>query len=226
MSKKFVASFSAIQAYETCPFKYYHERVTKKYDQPKGEAAIWGDEVHKKFETSIQTGAPMPTSMAKYQPVLDLVLNSPGDKYPEVKLAVTADLRPCDFFSPDAWLRGICDLLVLNGYRAGAFDWKTGKKKKESSQLDIMACLTMLTYEEVDYTTTAFVWLQEPKPTRVEPRIVGREEVPELMEGFRERIDNMNYSYEHNVWPMRPSGLCKQWCPVRECPHNGQYRRR
>lgn len=226
MSKKFVASFSAIQSYETCPFKYYHERVSKKYEQPKGEAAIWGDEVHKKLETSIHTGERLPVSMAKYQPVIDIVAQSPGDKLPEVKLAVTQDFEACDFFSPDAWLRGICDLLVLNGHRAGAFDWKTGKKKKESSQLDIMACLTMAAYPEVEYVITSFVWLQEPNPTRVEPKIVDRGEMPELISGFSDRIANINYSYEHDVWPMRPSGLCKQWCPVRECPHNGHYRRR
>ena len=221
---KFVASFSAIQAYETCPLKYYHERVTKKYEQPKGEAAIWGDEVHKKLEAGINTGTPLPQSMAKYQPILDTVMASPGEKLPEVKLAVTKDLQPCDFFAPDAWLRGICDLLVLNGYKAGAFDWKTGKKKKESSQLDIMACLTMARYPEVEYVVTSFVWLQEPKPTRVEPKLVDREELPELFDGFASRISDIEYSYQNNVWPARPSGLCKQWCPVRECPHNGHYR--
>lgn len=226
MTKKFVASFSAIQAYETCPRKYYEERVTRRYEQPKGEAAIWGDEVHKKIENSIKTGEPMPSPMARYQPVVDIIHNTTGDLYPEIKLAITADLKPCDFFSPQAWLRGICDLLIVRDHMGAAFDWKTGKKKKESSQLDVMASLAFLHFPKIEYIHTAFVWLQEMDMTKVEPRFVAREDVPELMEGFRSRVSDIEYSYEHNIWPERQSGLCKQWCPVKECVHNGGYRRK
>lgn len=226
MTRKFVASFSAIKDYETCPFKYYNERVTRKYEQPKNEAAIWGDEVHKKIEHCINTGDALPPTMEKYQTIVDIVANSPGDIYPELKLAVTKDFTPCDFFSPDAWLRGICDLFVVNGHRAGALDWKTGKKKKETSQLDIMACLGMAQFPEVEYVISSFVWLQEPSPTRVNPKIVAREDTEELHADFRRRIGNIEYSMAQNCWPMQQSGLCRNWCPVRECPHNGNYRRK
>ena len=226
MAHKFVASFSAISSYETCPRKYYEERVTKRYQQPEGEAAIWGNEVHKKIEASLNTGEALPETMVKYQPILDIVTKTTGDIYPEIKLAVTQDLVACDFFSPDAWLRGVCDLLVLKEYKGAAFDWKTGKKKRETSQLDMMACLTFARFPEIEYLHTSFVWLQESNPTKLEPKFVAKEDAPELFEGFRGRVKDMMYSYEHNVWPERPSGLCKQWCPVRECAHNGGFRRR
>ena len=28
-------------------------------------------------------------------------------------------------------------------------------------------------------------------------------------------------AYNNDVWNPRPNGLCKKWCKVQSCPHNG-----
>jgi len=44
----------------------------------------------------------------------------------------------------------------------------------------------------------------------------------DLWEPFLDTIEQMKWSLQHDTWPAKPSGLCKAWCPVLSCPHNGK----
>ena len=43
-----------------------------------------------------------------------------------------------------------------------------------------------------------------------------------LWQKWSDRFEDMEAAYDNDVWNPKPSGLCRQWCQVVECPHNGR----
>ena len=136
-------SHSALGDFLNCPKQYFHKRVAKDVQDTQGEAALWGDQVHKFFEASILAfrgqhpeaeeiwatlrlqGMDPDESFKAYTPYLESVLAIPRDDIlPERQYAIGKDLKPCDWFSADVWCRGIIDVLILKGDKAYALDWK------------------------------------------------------------------------------------------------------
>jgi len=155
--------------------------------------------------------------MKHFSPVADKIIHARGDTYVEIQLAATINLEPCAFDAPDAYMRGIGDLVKVNGKNALANDWKTGKRKPASLQLDMMGVLVFANFPEVEKVITLFTWFQEP--SRPTSKILMRDEIPEIMQQFTEGVANMMWSEQHNAWPEKPSGLCRGWCPVKTCRH-------
>jgi RecB family exonuclease len=44
-------------------------------------------------------------------------------------MALTLDRQPCGFYDKNRWVRGIADLLIINGEDAAVIDYKTGSEK-------------------------------------------------------------------------------------------------
>lgn len=210
-------SYSSFDAYRTCPRMFYEQRISKKYPFVDTPATIWGKEVHSALENRANYGTDLPENMARFQPVADRIIYAPGDTYAEVKLAVDINLNAVDFWDKDAYARGVGDIVKINNNKALVGDWKTGKRKPASLQLDLMAVLTFSWFPEVEEITSCFVWFKEPsKPTS---KKFKRGDEEKIMEQFESTVQDMQYSMEHNVWPEKPSGLCNGWCPVKECKH-------
>lgn len=132
-------SFTALSDFENCPKQFYHKRVAKDVKEEMGDAALWGDNVHKFFEYSIMAYQGLPieaaeatailqgaeTDFATYKPYLEAVLSLPADElFAERQYAITKHLVPCDWFAKDVWCRGIIDVLAIKGSKAYALDWK------------------------------------------------------------------------------------------------------
>ena len=111
------------------------------------------------------------------------------------------------------------DLGVVDDKKAALFDWKTGKRKPGSDQLQLMALLAFIHYPWIEKVVTGFIWLKEGKIDREK---FTREQVPELWQDFLPRITRMERAYNESKWPARPSGLCKNWCYVKSCEHCGK----
>ena len=43
-----------------------------------------------------------------------------------------------------------------------------------------------------------------------------------LWDKWMDNFSTMETAYSIGVWNPKPSGLCRQWCQVMECPHNGR----
>lgn len=210
-------SFSSWDAYNTCPKQFYETKIAKNWPVEMTEYMIWGNTVHKAIEDYIKEGKDIPLVMQRFKPIVDKIIDKPGDTYAELELACTQDLKPTGFWDANAWCRGKGDVLKVNQYVAFNGDWKTGKVKPNSKQLDLMAVMTFAAFPEVQIALTAFIWFQEPsKPTL--GRYV-RADVPRLIKQFEEGVRNMEWSQQNNVWPAKPSGLCHGWCPVKTCLH-------
>jgi hypothetical protein len=238
------ASHSSMDAYSTCPKQFYEVRIAKKWPQQESPEMKWGNDVHKALENNIKYKRPLPAAMAMYQWGLDLLANvKPDTKVnAELDVAVTRDLMPTGFWDNDCYLRGKIDVLAINGEQTAAvnLDWKTGKTKPNSKQLLLSTLMCFGKYPHLEKVKTGFVWLPEADPAkRLTQKLYSRvgdqkllsqddkgkmivNSFDELWEPFHEKVSEMEWSLQHDTWPANPSGLCKQWCPVLTCPHNGK----
>lgn len=215
-------SYSALDSFETCPLKHYLTRVAKKIDDPPGEAVQWGFSVHKALEQYLGKNISLPVSMQKYQKYADMI----RDAYPDAKLlveqqlAVTENLEPTGWWDKDAWFRGVLDVGVINGKTAYVFDWKTGKQKDDTSQLEMFAALTTVHHPQVEEVRSAFIWLQ---PQKITKKVIPKKQAQKFWAEIVPRVDRLESAALHDKWPARPSGLCKRYCPVgqRNCEHCG-----
>lgn len=116
----------------------------------------------------------------------------------------------------------------------------TGKTKPNSLQLTLSTLLCFHSYPALEKVRTVFFWLPETDPRKrtTQKLFIRRDSdvlqttddkgkqamltFEEAWEPFVNTIDQMKWSLQHDTWPAKPSGLCKAWCPVLSCPHNGK----
>lgn len=226
-------SYSALTSYETCPYRFYSTRVSKDVVEPAGLPILLGNEAHKALEVSVRDGAPMPStveattttgetgfvSTSGWEKIVGMVLNTPGEKLVEQQIALDKKLCRVGWIDKDVWVRGIIDLLIINGDKALALDWKTGKRKVDSDQLQLFAALIMHVYPQIDRVDTGFVWL---KTKELDRQTFHRNDLPSIWANFNPRVKRLECAYAANDWTKRPSGLCKNWCPVKTCVFCGK----
>lgn len=204
-------SYSSLTSFETCAKRYYHIKVIKDVLDTPGEAARWGSTVHKHLEDRVRDNAPLPEAIRAYEPLVDKIASAPGTKLIEYQMAVDRDLRPTTWTSDEAWCRGIVDIGLLTGKRALLLDWKTGKRKPDSTQLKLFAGLAFSHFPNVEEIKTGFVWLQVNK---VDKATFTPDHVPSIWQEFVPRVARLERAYDEGKFLPRPSGLCKAHCPV------------
>lgn len=212
-------SHSALQDFNTCPKAFYHKRIAKDVKESQGEAAMWGDRVHKAFEVYLQgaeAGVMLDPELEIYHGMLDDVRRKPGELFAEQKLAINKRLQPCDWFDKDVWMRGIIDVLIKDGATAWVLDWKTGKQKDDPRQLKLFALLVFIHHPEVRNCITEFRWLRTGNTTgatyfRHQESNLWGEMLPDLL--------RYKMAFKHEIFVPRQSGLCNGWCPVQQCEY-------
>lgn len=223
MSKPVAWSYSALGSFITCPLRYYETKVAKRVAEPQTDQTRWGNQVHKALELRIGQGTPLPPNMVQYEPIAAKIADvAKGKKVvTEQKLGLTKSLKPTTFFAKDVWLRAILDLKIENGSRAFVGDWKTGKKNPDSDQLKLFAAVTFAISPWINEVQTSFIWLQSGETTAQK---FVRDDAAGIWQEFLPKVRRLEQAYETNNFPARPSGLCRSWCPVHTCIHNGNYR--
>ncbi|MCH9838941.1 PD-(D/E)XK nuclease family protein, partial [bacterium] len=162
MTKPIAWSHTALKDYEGCPRRYHEVRVLKKYPFQETEATRYGNDLHKAIELYIQNQTPIDEKYVFVQPVVDALLKKPGRKMAEQKMAVTVDLKPCDWFATDAWARGIADLLIIDDENMTAWvaDWKTGNNKyPDRDQLRLMSLLVFAHHPHIRKVNSALIFV-------------------------------------------------------------------
>lgn len=206
---------SSLNSYTTCPYKWFKERVTKEFTMPRGEAALWGERVHKALENAVNTGDDLPETYAKFKPLVAKVRSLPGEHLAEHKFAIDENFAPAPWRS--SWSRGIADLVVKQGDSCVILDYKTGKRKP-SDQLMLYAGYAFVHFPEVKRVHTGFIWLKEHKTDRA---AYTRDQLPDIWGEFLPAVARMKKSFETGDFPKRPNGLCRAWCPVKNCKFCG-----
>lgn len=211
MELKKAWSYSQLTAYETCPKRFELTRVSKVVKEPQTEATIWGNQVHKALELFAAEGKPLPKELKKYERYVEKILSLEGKRVVEERIALDRNFRPTKWMAKDVWVRGIIDIGVVGSEKAYLLDWKTGKRKPDNDQLKLFAALAFAVYPWIDKVTTGFIWL---KTGEFDKEVFTREQLPEIWNEFMPRLQRLAISYEENKWTAKPSGLCRNWCPV------------
>lgn len=213
-------SYSALTSFETCPRKHYETRVAKRVSEAPSEEMTWGNNVHKALERRAKEGKPLPVGMTQWEPMMRRLLDLPGDLLAETQYALDQDFKPTEWFSQDVWLRAIIDFGKLSTTSAVALDYKTGKVKTDIDQLRLFAAVLLTLHPDLEQVHTGYVWL---KSKSIHREVYTRQQEDELWAGFLPRVSRLERAYRDDTWPERPSGLCRAWCPVVNCRHNGRH---
>jgi hypothetical protein len=151
-----------------------------------------------------------------FKPVLDTLLEIPGKRYPEQKMALNKDGKAAEY-NKDYWVRGIVDLMIVDGDTAFIVDYKTGSNKyPEPKQLKLMALMAFARHPELMRIKAGLLFIVHNSFMTEE---YTRDQIPQLWEAFKTDLKRMEVSYESDVWNMNPTQLCG-WCPVNTCPHH------
>ncbi|MCH9838203.1 PD-(D/E)XK nuclease family protein, partial [bacterium] len=137
-------------------------------------------------------------------------------------MAVTVDLKPCDWFDKSTWARGIADLLIIDDENMTAWvaDWKTGNNKyPDRDQLRLMSLLVFAHHPHIRKVNSALIFVVK------DDMVKAKMEVEEFTPGwqqYRERVAKIEASLANGVWHPKQTPLCG-WCPCTGCEHNPKH---
>jgi hypothetical protein len=216
--KPIVHSHSALKRYETCPWQYYQMTVTKNVKDVQSQAGAYGEAMHKAIELRVADGTPLPPNFVHHEKLAEFISQIPGEKHAELKLGITRDLEPCEFWDELCWFRGIVDLVILRDEHSIVIDYKTGKYRGGDGQAERCAALVFAHFPGVQTVDSRFIYFKDKhlaKDTFV------REDMSALLQPTNAVVADIEHSLANNSWPKKPNGLCRKWCAVKSCPHNG-----
>jgi hypothetical protein len=206
-------SFSSLKDYINCPKQYQEIKVLKRFYKAATPQMTYGNEAHKAMENYVRDGTPLAKNYSQYQPVLDVLVEKSGVKYPEHKMALDKDGNACEYNS-GYWVRGIVDLMILDGDTAFIVDYKTGSNKyADTKQLKLMALMVFAHFPQVQKIKAGLLFVAY---NSFIDESYEREDIKELWANFYPDLMRLNNSYENNVWNPNPTPLCG-WCPVKTC---------
>lgn len=207
-----------MSAFETCARKHYHEDIAKTVRRIGSAAADYGTEVHAFFEKRLKNDAPLPLDLRHHEKVMARLATAPGTLMTEQRLALTSALAPTGYFDSDVWVRGRADFVKVNGTRALVIDYKTGRLSDSFDQLDLMSAMVFATLPEIATMTSAFYWTKEKQ---FMSKAYSRSDSTRIWSGFLPRAARRHQAIIASDWPARPNFLCRRYCPVTSCQHNG-----
>ena len=218
---KYTWSYSSLGLFQQCPHKYYRIRILQDVIEPPTDAIRYGLMVHKAAEEYVRDGIEIPDHLEYMRPVLDRMKGYEGETLCEYKMALTRNLEPCAFDSPDAWWRGIADVLNIDGDRARVLDYKTGKSAKyaDTKQLELLSLATFKHFPQVKRTKCALLFVVSNELVTAE---YSAEDMNKHWAKWLVDTARLEKAFEANVWNPRPNFTCGKWCPVEDCVHNGK----
>lgn len=227
--KPFSWSHSAISDFDTCPYQYAHKRIYKTIPYEETEATIWGTRVHKVAE-DLLNGVEVndPEAEALVRPYVNSILASRPDFLGvELQMGLTEDWKACGF--KEGYGRIISDVFIKKGNKITVLDWKTGKRRDKkgnpktisNDQLIINCIAAAIHYPEVQHFNAKYIYVSEPDPAFKTPGIepLERKDLLPHLKNLTEKIKRMKEAILYENYPYSPSGLCRGWCKIPECPH-------
>ena len=202
-------SFSSMNTYFTCPKQYKLTYVTPVIPYQETDATRWGTEVHLALEEYCRDDKPLGDNYKQFKPYGDKLKSLSGTKLYEHEMALDGRFNPTAFDDPAAVLRGIVDVLIVDGDKALVNDWKTGKVKPDSDQLKLFAGFVMAHYPDVQKVKTVYTWLAHKQTTT---EVYSRNDLPDIWQHFLTKVNKIKSSYETDRWIPKTSGLCNGWC--------------
>ena len=200
-------SYSRLSTYEDCPKSYWYSYVEGLPGfRPPSPAANRGSDIHTAAEEYLKGVRKIyPPELQKVSAHAMLLKQKKAQS--ELKLAVTDKWEPCDYKDPNAYLRGIVDILYVEDKTVHVQDWKSGQVYPgHATQMENYVAITAAHFPEAETYVTRLVYIDQgivtlPKhtaPARLKP-------IRMLMDG---RIKNAE---DDTIFPVQPGQACK-WC--------------
>jgi RecB family exonuclease len=215
-------SHSSLKDYEGCAKRYQEVKVLKNFPFIENDATRYGTEFHKAAEDYIQDGVVLPEQFNFAKATLDALIAKPGRKMCELQMALTTDLKPCDWKSKDAWVRGIADLIIVDDENMTAWvvDYKTGNNKyPDREQLKLMSLMVFAHMPHIRKVNSALLFVVKDDMVR---HAMTLDQAEAEWWQYRERVARIEQAHDAGVWNPRPSPLCP-WCPVTTCTHHPKH---
>jgi len=222
MTKVVTWSHSSLKDFEGCAKRHYEVKVLNNFPFTDTVHTIYGKEVHNAIEDYIADGTPIPEKYAFVLPVVDAMLSKKGRKFAEYEMALTTDLRPCDFSDPGRWVRGIADMIIIDddNLTAKVVDWKTGNNKyPDRDQLVLMSLMVFAHFPHIRKIDSALLFVVKNDMVRM---TMHSDDAHKAWARYRERVARLEAAHEHNVWNPNQTPLCG-WCPVKSCAFNSKH---
>lgn len=213
MNIEYTWSFSSLKDFVNCPKQYQELKVLKRFTKFPTEQMRYGTEVHKACEDYVGGGIPLVENYKRFQPVLDSLIAISGTKYPEHCMALDKNKQVASY-NKGYWVRGIVDLLIVDGDYAFIVDYKTGSNRyPDPKQLKLMALMTFAHFPNVNNIKAGLLFVAHDSFMEEE---YTRGQIPKLWSYFENDLDRLRFSYENDTWQTNPNALCG-WCPVTTC---------
>ena len=213
-------SYSSLKTFQQCPRKYYHTKVAKDVKDSDTQATLYGKSVHSAAEEYIRDGVALPPQFGYLEPMLEQLKEIPGEKHCELRLGLTEDLEPCDFFADNVWWRGIADLVIIDKEKKLAYsvDYKTSKNARyaDIKQLDLVATALFKHFPEVERIKSALMFVVSNEFVRA---VHKPENIEIYLEKPKQDFNRLTAAFNNDVWNAMSGPLCR-FCPVRQCEHN------
>lgn len=207
-------SYSGLKDYANCPRQYHEVKVLKRFSKKPTQQMLYGTEVHSALENYVKDGTPLAKNYERYKKQLDPLRDMAGEKYPEHEMALRYDKTPCDFKAPDYWVRGIADLLVVDGEQGFIVDYKTGSNKyPDPKQLQLMSLMAFVHFPQLQHIKAGLLFVAHEHFVTSE---YERPKIDQYWQDFYWNLERLRLSHENNSWPANPTPLCG-WCPVNNC---------
>lgn len=216
MAKMMTLSPTSIETFLTCPYQYKAKYITKEVKFESTAHAEFGSAVHESIEFYLLGKDKLSPMLEPLRPTLDKIKSALVSA--EMKLATTKWNTPCDFFHDDAYMRCIVDAVASSPDKSTivAFDWKAGKKRDSATQADVIAKCIFNRYPECKKVITVFAYFMVDDMTVKEYKKNGS------FIDLENKVAKIEAAHKANEFPYNPNGLCKKWCDVVSCPHNGR----
>lgn len=218
LNRGLIYTYTLLNAYRNCGHAMYRRYIKK--DQPYVESPEmkWGNDVHLALELRVAGGKVLPLNMQQFESFAAPF--HARQAIAEQKLGMTKQGKPTGFWDTNCWFRGKVDVTLLDGNKAGIWDWKTGSSKFEDPfELETNALLLKAKYPELTFISGSYIWLKEKR--------IGQNY---NLSRFRQTWDEINRlsmlieaDRARNEFEKKRSGLCG-WCSVSDC-ENWQARK-
>lgn len=217
--KPFSWSYSKKKNFLTCAKRHWHVDIQKDVKEESTEELLWGNQLHEALAMRVGKNIPLPAGMDIYEPLAQRMARLPGQVMVEQKYAINQDFSACTYFDKKTWYRSVADIAAVNGPVAYAGDYKTGKIIEDGGQLTMLGVTMFAHYPSLMAIRTEYLWLKHDAVTRVDIR---RSDIPAILAKELPVVKQMQKAQEDNNYPPKPGGLCKKYCPVKQCPHWGE----
>ena len=205
-------SYSSLKDFQNCPRQYNEVKVLKRFQKKTTPQMLYGTEVHSALENYVKDGTPLLKNYERYKPMLDPLRDMDGEKYPEYRMALDFDRKPSTWGK--YWVRGIADLVVIDGDTGFVVDYKTGSDRyPDMKQLQLMALMVFAHFPEVEYIKAGLLFVAHNN------FITGdfkRKNIDKMWADFIPHLERLRLCHVNDKWQANPTPLCG-WCPVTSC---------